>query len=487
LPTSSGSFPESISLESGINGLSYHVRFLSAWITNLWNNHRWAMIGTAAGVAAVVIALVGYLILKRPGDKSCHAPCTITSTAPQPVSGVTDWPMYGLNEERTRYLDAPGVKPPFAIRWRFKGGHLLEYSPILVDGQLFGINNNGLAFSIKTRSGKARWKRQVASLNASAPAYSDGNVYVSNLDPGQVLDLAAYDGHQIWKHPLPGRSESSPLVVGNKVIVGCECNTVFALNKKTGKTIWERHVNGAVKAAPAYSDGIVYIGDYSGEMSAIRVNDGSIKWQTGSQGSGFGRSGRFYATATVAFGRIYAGNADGRMYSFDQQTGDLAWSHSTGNYVYAAAVTARTPDTQPTIYFGSYDGSFYALDARNGNERWSQHDLGSISGAASLIGDTVYVADLRHTSTYGFNAANGHRVFEYSDGAYNPVISNGKDLFLTGYKTIYALSPGQGNAVNGIIQASKKAKKSPKKSANKSGTKQGAKPKKGAKGKGKKG
>src|SRR5206468_1969005 len=190
--------------------------------------------------------------------------------------------------------------------------------------------------------GKAGLKQQVAHLTPSAPAYSDGVVYLSNLEPGQVVALAATDGHQIWKHPLPGRTESSPLVVGNKVIVGCECNTVYALDKATGKTIWERHVNGAVKAAAAFSDGIVYIGDYSGELSAIRVGDGSIKWQTGSQGTSFGRSGQFYATAAVAFGRVYVGNTDGRMYSFDQQTGRLAWSHSTSNYVYAGAVAART-------------------------------------------------------------------------------------------------------------------------------------------------
>ena len=157
---------------------------MRARITDLWNNHRWATIGVAAGVGAIVIALVGYLVLKRPGDKSCTAPCTITSEAPQPVSGTVDWPMYGLNENRTRYLDAPGVTPPFSIRWRFKGGHLLEYSPILVSNQLFGVNNNGLAFAIKTRTGKARWKRQIASLNASAPTFNDGILYISNLDPG---------------------------------------------------------------------------------------------------------------------------------------------------------------------------------------------------------------------------------------------------------------------------------------------------------------
>jgi outer membrane protein assembly factor BamB len=381
--------------------------------------------------------------------------------------------MYGLNPERTRYLDAAAAKPPFSIRWRFKGGHLLEYSPVLVAGQLFGVNNEGLAFSVKTRTGKARWKRQIAQLNASAPTYSGGTLYISNLEPGQVVALAAYDGHQIWKHPLPGRSESSPLVVGNKVIVGCECNTVFALDKATGKTIWERHVNGAVKAAPAYSDGIVYVGDYGGELNAIRVKDGSIRWQTGSQGTSFARSGQFYATAAVAFGRVYVGNTDGRMYSFDQQTGKLLWSHSTGNYVYAGAVAAKTPDTEPTIYFGSYDGTFYALDARTGDERWTVPDIGAISGAASLIGDTVYVADLQTTSTFGFDVRNGHKVFEYTDGAYNPVISDGKDLFLTGYKTIYDLSPASGRAENGIVQKAAKAAKGQKRTKKGKGKQKG--------------
>ena len=78
-------------------------------------------------------------------------------------------------------------------------------------------------------------------------------------------------------------------------------------------------------------------------------------------------------------------------------------------------------------------------------------------GAASLIGDTVYVADLQTTSTYGFDAANGHKVFEYPDGAYNPVISNGKEIFLTGYKTLYALRPGTGPAKTGSSRSSRKA------------------------------
>jgi outer membrane protein assembly factor BamB len=441
----------------------------------------------AAALLAIVIAGAGYLILKRPGDVSNPDAPFSAEPGPKPVVGVTDWPLYGLDPARTRYLNAPEVKPPFRVKWRFKGNNLLEYSPTLHAGSLYGINNNGLAFSVKTRTGKARWKRQVAQLNASAPSYDlNGGgpgvpaVFISSLEPGQIQALDAHDGKRLWVHPLPGRTESSPVVVGRLVIAGCECGTLYALDKTTGKTVWQTDLGGAIKAAPAYSNGIVYIGTYGGDMNAVRVSDGSIKWQTGSQGSSFGRAGSFYATATVAFGRVYAGNIDGRMYSFEQATGRLAWSHSTGGYVYAAAVAADTPETQPTVYFGSYDGTFYALDAKSGAERWTQDVGGSISGAASLIGETVYVADLSTTRTRGFDAADGSKIFDFRDGAYNPVISDGGRIYLTGYKTIYALKPGTGPAKDGLIASppkpaagkqpgKKSAKKKPKKKPKKKG------------------
>ncbi len=207
-------------------------------IVNLWNNHRlWVLAGGASVLAVVAGVAVYFAFIKRPADKDCPDPCTIATEAEmKPTIGVADWPLYGLNQERTRYLNAPEVRPPYLTKWSFKGNRLLEYSPILVGGSLYGINNNGLAFSVKTRSGKARWKREVATRNASAPAYSNGVIYLSNLEPGQVQALDARDGKLIWKRSLPGRTESSPVVVGNRVIAGCECGMLYAFDAKTGKT-----------------------------------------------------------------------------------------------------------------------------------------------------------------------------------------------------------------------------------------------------------
>jgi outer membrane protein assembly factor BamB len=437
------------------------------WLVNLWQNHRTAVLAAGA-VLGIALVAGGYALLKRPGDISNpEAAFTEQAVGPKPVIGNANWPFYGLNQERTRYLNAPDVTPPYKVKWRFKANRLLEYSPILVEGSLYGINNNGRAFSVKTRTGKARWKREIASLNASAPAFSDGYIYISTLEPGRVQARDARGGEPIWSRDLPGRTESSPVVVDDMVIAGCECGTLYAFHKRTGKTIWERDLGGEIKAAPAVNDGIIYIGTYGGDMNAIRADDGSVKWTTGSQGGALGQTGRFYATATLGFGRVYAGSLDGRMYSFEQETGDLAWSQSTGGYVYAAAVLADTPATEPTVYFGSYDGTFYALDARSGDERWSEDVGGSISGAASLIGETVYVADLDTTRTHGYNAENGEKVFEFRDGAYNPVISDGVRLYLTGYKQIYALVPTEGQGQNGIVVSAAKKKDGANKAAKK--------------------
>lgn len=432
-------------------------------LKSLWSDHQPVVLVGAAATLLIAAGVAGYLILKRPADVSNPDAEFVEQAQQKGVVGVADWPFYGREGDRTRYLPAPDVKPPYKVAWAFNGRKLLEYSPIVVGGSIYGINNNGEAFSVKTRNGKVRWRREIAQLNASSPAYSDGQLFIANLEPGQVQALNAKNGNLRWRKSLPGRSESSPVVVGKKVIVGCECGTLYAFDKVTGKPLWETDLPGEIKAAPTVGDGVAYVGDYSGTFSAVRVSDGSIKWQSGSQGASLGRAGDFYSTAAVAFGRVYVGSKDGRMYSFEADSGELAWSHTAGGEIYAGVVAAATPKTEPTVYFGVFGGdSFYALDARTGEERWRADAGGSVIGAASLIGETVYVANLDSTETFGLDAASGEKVWSFRDGAYNPVVSDGKRLYLTGYKTIYSMKPTTAAALAEQRANEKKKKKKTK-------------------------
>lgn len=427
------------------------MRFLLATWRG-WSVRRRATTLLAAALAVAGAGLAAYLELKRPGDVSDPRAEFVAPKPKRPNKPKTvDWPLFGYDAARTKSLPARRIKPPFRPIWGWDTGELMEFSPIVVDGTVYGINNSALLFALDAGTGKRRWRKQVGRLSASSPAYHNGRLFAVTLDPGQVLAFRPRDGRLLWRREMPGRIESSPVVHNGKVIVGCECAAVFALSAKSGKVVWQAPTAGAVKAAPAVHRNTVYAGDYGGQMNAIDAGDGHVRWATGDLGLGLGRSGRFYSTAAVAFGRVYAGNVDGRVYSFEASGGGIAWTHSTGDWVYGGVAVADPKGMPPAVFAGSFDGNAYALNARTGVELWRASAGGIVSGAGSVVGDVYYVATLRKR-TIGYDVRTGRRVFKFGTGQYNPVISDGRRIYLTGYSGITALEPkerkGRGKAGN---------------------------------------
>jgi outer membrane protein assembly factor BamB len=408
-----------------------------------WREHR--RLALAVGAAALVLLVGGgvlaYELLKRPADVHNPNATFKPQKPPRPKARTVNWPMFGLNPARTRYLPARGVKPPYKLIWHYSAKPLLEFPPIFAGGRLYAVNNNGTAFALDADTGRVLWERRIGRLNASSPAYYKHRLYIVNLVPGHIVKLDARTGRVLWKHLLPGRAESSPLVIDGIVYFGCENNQLFALSTRNGHVRWATTLGGPIKSAPAYRNGVLYVGDYGGYMNAVDAKTGAIRWQSGSLGQGFGTSGEFYSTPALAYGRVYAGNNDDRVYSFDQKDGTLAWSYSTGGYAYSGPVVANTRHTGPTVYIGSFDGNVYALDAKNGEPRWIHSAGGSVIGSLSAVGNIVYAAEFDNTSTTGFAMKTGRPVFHYKTGAYTPVISDGHRIYLVGYSSINALQP----------------------------------------------
>jgi outer membrane protein assembly factor BamB len=416
---------------------------LWAQAEHFWHDRRHIAIGLIVASVVVVFGAgaLAYELVKRPGDVHNPNATFVPQKPPQAKAKTVNWPMFGLNPARTRYLPARGVKPPFRKLWRFTERPLLEFPPIYVAGKLYFVDNNGTARALDADTGKVLWERSIGRLNASSPAYYRHRLYIVNLVPGHIVKLDAKTGRVIWRRSLPGRAESSPVVIDRTVYFGCEDGNLYALSTISGNVRWATALGGPIKSAPAYFGGILYVGDYGGYMNAVDAKTGKLKWQSGSLGQGFGTSGQFYSTPAVAFGRVYAGNNDNRVYSFDLKDGTLAWSYSTGGYAYSGPTVSTTRHAPPTVYIGSFDGNVYALDAKDGSVRWSRSAGGQVVGSLSAIGDIVYVAEFTNNSTSGFMMRSGKRVFRYRRGTYSPVISDGRRIYLTGYSSLTALEP----------------------------------------------
>ncbi len=412
-------------------------------VKRVWKEHRRLSIAAIAAAVLVIAggALLAYELLKRPADiHNADVPFK-PHKPPKPKAKTVNWPFFGFNRARTRYLPAKGLKPPFRKLWRYTGRPLLEFPPIFVGGRLYFVDNSGYARALEADTGRVLWKRRIGRLNASSPAYSRHRIYIVNLVPGHIVKLDAKNGKIVWKKSLPGRAESSPVIVGRTVYFGCENGELFAVSTISGDVRWSTPLGGAIKSAPAYHRGTLYVGDYGGYMNAVDAKTGALKWQSGSLGPGFGASGAFYSTPAVAFGRVYAGNNDARVYSFDRHDGTVAWSYSTGGYAYSGPAVATTRHSPPTVYIGSFDGNVYALDAKDGSVRWSRYAGGQVVGSLSAVGEIVYAAEFSNETTTGYMMRSGRRVFGYPRGTYTPIISDGRHLYLTGYSSITALKP----------------------------------------------
>ena len=411
-------------------------------------------------IAAIVLALgaagaaAAYLVvLKKPGDISNpDVPFIDAEPTPGPKEKQAAkakpnkfrWPRYGYTKDHNRNFDpAKPIRGPFRAKWKHKASALTEFPPAISQNRILQLSDDARLVSRKLEGGKKLWARKLGSLSASTPAIEDGRVYVTLLrsgKAGRIVCLRFGDGKILWSKSLSSRSESSPLLHNGRVFFGSEGGTLYALDAKSGKQDWTYRAGGAIKGSPTLSDdGVLFFGAYGGSVHAVRARDGARIWSK--RASGGLRGGNFYATAAVAYGRVYIGATDGRAYSLSAKDGRIAWAHQTGRYVYSSAAIKNVKGRGPMVFFGSYDGTFYALDARSGKVRWTHRSGGKISGSPTIIGDVVYYADLGRAITVGLKVGSGKVAFRYPIGAYDPIVSDGTNLYLTGNRSLTALEP----------------------------------------------
>jgi outer membrane protein assembly factor BamB len=365
----------------------------------------------------------------------------------QPLPTNIAWPQYGFEPNRTRSVTL-ALRPPYRRVWTYHAGSLVEFPPVIGYGRLYFSTNSGKFVAINAKTGKRAWKYISHRCVAASPAIGDqqhGTVYAVFLNrhpcnrkkatDGKVIAFSAGVGKIRWQKTI-GPSETSPLLIGNRLYVGDWKGRVWALDARSGRTVWREGGMGPIKGGIAFSDGKLYVGSYDGHLYCFGAQRGRLLWKAKGQERLYGHE-QFYATPAVAYGRVYIGGTSGKMYSYGATSGKLRWSHHTGGYVYASPAIWNQ-----TVLVGSYSHRFFAFDAATGAQKWSFKASGPISGSAVVIGNVVYVATLgkkRKGSTYALDARTGKLLWSYPDGKYTPAVAEKGRFFLVGYARVYGM------------------------------------------------
>ena len=252
------------------------------------------------------------------------------------------------------------------VIWQFAAGGPVHSSPAVARGLVIAATLAGRIFAVSESSGALRWSIQT------------GATLPKNVSPAGDWDFFV----------------SSPVVVGQTIVIGAGDGNVYALDLTTGKEQWRVKTGGKVRATPSVKDGTVVVGGWDGRVYAIELATSKTRWVHRTVGDtldlkreGYDRRA-IQSTAAIADGNVFFGSRDDGFYAVDFATGERKWrsSHRTSWVVGSPAVR------DGKAYVGSSDGHFiHAMEVASGRELWRTAVGSNVLSSPVLTGDLLVV------------------------------------------------------------------------------------------------
>jgi hypothetical protein len=139
---------------------------------------------------------------------------------------------------------------------------------------------------------------------------------------GRVYALDRVSGRRLWSFESPEGFGSSPLWLGELLVLGGYDGKVYALDARTGEPRWTVATRSHHRL-PVADSTTVYIGSYDHRVYAIERARGSVKW-TRDLGASVG-------DPAVAPGTVVAAGLDGRLQPRYLRTRRVRWTASWGS------------------------------------------------------------------------------------------------------------------------------------------------------------
>src|SRR6266542_1544925 len=282
---------------------------------------------------------------------------------------------HGVNPDET--ILSPANVGNLTVKWRTNIGGGCFASASVVDGKLYTADTgsaNGKLHALDAATSQELWTFPSDALPGdhawTSPPVANGVVYFGVNRPIPVVyAVNATTGQEIWHHTGPVATiVASPAVENGRVFVGSrDDHKLYAFDAVTGNTLWTATTSDWVQSSPAVANGVVYIGNNSGDLYAFNAETGSPVWQTAvSPGFDLGSS------PTVANGVVYVASGidasathfQGKLYAVYAANGQVLFSDfvSENDEGEARWVEASPTVDNGVVYIPNYgDGTVAAF------------------------------------------------------------------------------------------------------------------------------
>jgi outer membrane protein assembly factor BamB len=381
-----------------------------------------------------------------------------------------DWPMWGGTPDRNMVSSMKGIptnwdiKTKKNVRWVAELGSQSYGNPVVAGGMVFvGTNNEGvkdpaikgdkgvlMAFresdgellwqdvNDKLPSGRANdWPFQ--GVCSSPLVEGDRLYYVTNRCEIRCLDTHG-DGNKhakvIWKFDMMeevgsmphNMSNSSPVAYGDLIFVGTSngqdeshvhipsprAPAIIAVNKNTGKLVWEdnsvgdRILHGQWSSAAVGKIGDVVqvaIGQGDGWVRGYEAMTGKKLWEfdMNPKDSVWPKTrNEAISTPVIYDNKVYIANGQdpehgegvGHLYAIDgTKRGDITQTGRVWHYDKIRRSISTGAIYNGLLFYSDFSGFLHCLDAQTGKPYWVHDMLAAIWSSPMVIDGKVYMAD----------------------------------------------------------------------------------------------
>ncbi|MEE2746485.1 MAG: PQQ-binding-like beta-propeller repeat protein [Pseudomonadota bacterium] len=217
--------------------------------------------------------------------------------------------------------------------------------PILAGGMLFTMDSDSEISAFDADNGKRIWKTNVApkyeeeSHIGGGLAYAAGKLYITT-GFSQVISIDAQTGKVLWQKALEAPFRIAPTVHAGRLYVITIANKLYALNSSTGETIWthsgiEESTNFLGGANPAVDSGVVVAAFSSGEVAALKVENGMELWRDSLAARGEPTSassiGTIRGRPIIDRGIVFVVSNNDQLVAINLRTGRRIWDRNIGS------------------------------------------------------------------------------------------------------------------------------------------------------------
>jgi outer membrane protein assembly factor BamB len=299
-----------------------------------------------------------------------------------PAQAVPEWPQAGGSAHHAMHHVLLAERPNAAWRASIGSGRSDESpllaSPVVAAGKVFTIDTEHEVRAFAVADGREAWRLDLAEDEDDDDAFVGGLAFAqgrifATTGFGHVVAIDADTGAEIWRRQVGIPIHGSPTVSGGRVFFVSVENTLHALSAVDGSDLWPPHRAIAEPAgllgfaSPAVDGGVIVAPFTSGELTALRVENGRVLW-TDSLAS-LRRTDELASLADIRArpvidgGRVYAGSYSGPTAAIDLRTGQRLWDKDIGT-LHGPWIAGRL------VFMISTAGELVSLSSETGAIRW---------------------------------------------------------------------------------------------------------------------